>query len=65
MKSLMKFMTGMLFNVVCVRASRCGGFSHCRAQVLECTGSMVVLHGLSCSRACGTFPDQGSFWTRD
>ena len=24
------------------------------------TGSVVVAHGLSCSAACGTFPDQGS-----
>ena len=24
------------------------------------TGSVVVAHGLSCSVACGIFPDQGS-----
>ena len=26
---------------------------------LQSTGSMVVEHGLSCSVACGIFPDQG------
>ena len=26
---------------------------------LESTGSVVVAHGLSCSAACGIFPDQG------
>ena len=26
---------------------------------LESTGSVVVTHGLSCSEACGIFPDQG------
>ena len=27
---------------------------------LQSTGSVVVAHGLSCSAACGIFPDQGS-----
>ena len=41
------------------RASHCGGFS------LQSTGSRhpdsaVVVHRLSCSKACGIFPDQGS-----
>ena len=27
---------------------------------LYSTGSVVVAHGLSCSTACGIFPDQGS-----
>ena len=27
---------------------------------LSSTGSIVVAHGLSCSTACGVFPDQGS-----
>ena len=27
---------------------------------LQSTGSVVVTHGLSCSVACGIFPDQGS-----
>ena len=31
-----------------------GGFSCCRAQA-----SVVMVHGLSCSMACGIFPDQG------
>ena len=26
----------------------------------RCSGSVVVAHGLSCSAACGIFPDQGS-----
>ena len=26
----------------------------------RCAGSVVVVHGLSCSAACGIFPDQGS-----
>ena len=55
-------------------ASHCGGFSCCRAhrlqqlwhvgsvivaRRLQSTGSVVVAHGLSCSTACGIFPDQG------
>ena len=39
--------------------SHCSGFS-CRTQALEYLGSVVVAHGLSCSRACGIFPDEGS-----
>ena len=42
------------------RASHCGGFSRCGAQALGRAGSVVVMHGLSCSAACGFFPDQGS-----
>ena len=54
------------------RASHCSGFSCCGAQALgtrasvvvawglESTGSVVVVHGLSCSTACGIFLDQGS-----
>ena len=30
------------------------------ARGLQSTGSVVVAHGLSCSVACGIFPDQGS-----
>ena len=41
-----------------VWASHCGGFSCCRTRSLECTGSVVVAHGLSCSTACGILPDQ-------
>ena len=53
-------------------ASHCGGFSCCGARALgtrasvvvarglQSTGSVVVVHGLSCSAACGIFPDQGS-----
>jgi len=30
------------------------------APRLQNTGSIIVAHGLSCSLACGIFPDQGS-----
>ena len=47
--------------------SRCTGFSSCStwAQQLWLAGSRAqaqqcVVHGLSCSAACGIFPDQGS-----
>ena len=42
------------------QASHCGGFSCCRAWALGCMGSVVVVHRLNCSAACGIFPDQGS-----
>ena len=52
------------------RASHCGGFFCCGAQALEGMGfscgtwllsaGLIVAHGLSCSRACGILPDQGS-----
>ena len=43
---------------------RCAGFSLCWLLLLWSTGSrhvgsVVVAHGLSCSAACGIFPDQG------
>ena len=46
-------------------SSRCVGLSLSWPLLLQSTGSrhagsVVVAHGLSCSRACGTFPDQGS-----
>ena len=31
-----------------------------RSTSSRCAGSVVVAHGLSCSAACGIFPDQGS-----
>ena len=45
--------------------SRCAGLSPSRPLLLRSTGSrragsVVVAHGLSCSAACGIFPDQGS-----
>ena len=55
-----------------VRASHCDGFSCCRARALgtlasvvvarglQSAGSVAVAHGLSCSTACGIFPDQDS-----
>ena len=42
------------------RASRCSGFSCCGARALGMWASVVVAHRLSCSVACGIFPDQGS-----
>ena len=54
------------------RASHCGGFSCCgapalgvrvsavEARRLQSAGSVVVAHGLSCSMACGIFPEEGS-----
>ena len=42
-----------------VWASHCGGFSCCGAQALGARASVVVAQGLSCSAACGIFPDQG------
>ena len=44
---------------------RCAGLSLSRPLLLRSTGSrhagsVVVAHGLSCSAACGIFPDQGS-----
>ena len=46
-------------------SSRCAGLSLSRPLPLRSTGSrragsVVVEHGLSCSAACGIFPDQGS-----
>ena len=45
--------------------SRCAGLSLSRPRSLRSTGSRragsaIVAHGLSCSAACGIFPDQGS-----
>ena len=49
------------------QASHRSGFSRCRTQALghvgfssRNMGSEVVVLGLSCSAACGIFPDQGS-----
>ena len=46
-------------------SSRCAGLSLSWPLPLRSTGSrragsVVVAHGLSCSAACGIFPDQGS-----
>ena len=46
-------------------SSRCVGLSLLRPLPLRSTGSrhagsVIVAHGLSCSAACGIFPDQGS-----
>ena len=49
---------GLLF--VGARASHCSGFSCCGARALGAPASVVVARRLSCSAACGIFPDQGS-----
>ena len=36
------------------------GLGSCDMRALECTGSVALVRGLSCSSACGIFPDQGS-----
>ena len=36
------------------------GLSSCGSRALGAWASVVVAHGLSCSAACGIFPDQGS-----
>ena len=46
-------------------SSRCAGLSLSwplllRSTGSRCAGSVIVAHGLSCSAACGIFPDQGS-----
>ena len=46
-------------------SSRCAGLTLSRPLLLRSTGSrragsVVVAHGLSCSAACGIFPDEGS-----
>ena len=44
-------------------ASHCGGFSRCGAQALGAQAQelwRMDLVALSCSAACGIFPDQGS-----
>ena len=56
-------------------SSRCTDLSLSRPLLLQSTGSrragsVVVAHGLSCSAACGIFPDQGSnpcplYWQAD
>ena len=48
----------------CYSSLQCVGFSLRQLLLLQSTGSrragsVVVAHGLSCSAACGVFPDQG------
>ena len=43
----------------CTASHSCGFFC-CGARALGARASVVVAHGLSCSVACGIFPDQGS-----
>ena len=60
-----------LLSSCSVLASHCSSFSYCELQALgqvgsvgmlprlKRTGLVVVAYGLSCSAACGIFPDQG------
>ena len=48
------------FSSCGMRVSHCGGFSCCGAQALGTQASVAVVHGLSCSAACGIFLNQGS-----
>ena len=46
------------------RASHCGGFSCGGVGLKSLQDSAVVARGLSCSAACGIFPDQGlNLWS--
>ena len=52
---------GLLIAVVSLlqsTGSRHMGFSSCGLRAVELAGSVAVAYGLSCSKACGTFPDQ-------
>ena len=49
-----------LFSSCAEHASHRDGFSYCGTWVLGLWASGVVVHGLSCSEACGISPDQGS-----
>ena len=42
------------------QASHCSDFSCFGTWALGAQGSIIVVHGLSCSEACGIFMDQGS-----
>ena len=46
-------------SLVAEQGSRCAGFSSCGTQALERRLSSCGARGLSCSMACGIFPDQG------
>ena len=60
--SLLMFIFGSpgAFSSCGAQASHCSGFSYCRAWALGTWASVVVVHGFSCSAACGIFLDQGS-----
>ena len=48
-----------LLSTCGARASHCGGFSYCKHGLWGAWASAIVVHRLSCSVACGIFPDQG------
>ena len=54
-KLLFVALHGLLIAV----ASLVIGSQACGLQELWCTGSVIIVHGLSCSVACGMFPDKG------
>ena len=41
-----------------MQASHCSGFSCVMEHGLKSPGSVVVAHGLRCSKTCGVFADQ-------
>ena len=49
----------MGFSSCGATASHCGGLSCCGAWALGTQASVVVVHGLSCSVACGFFQTKG------
>ena len=48
-----------LLSVCSAQASPCGGCSCSGAQAPGCAGFSSCVHRLSCTTACGIFPDQG------
>ena len=56
--SLVAESRGYSLPVVEAQASHCSGFSYGRVQVPGPAGSVLVVHGLSCSAARGIFLDQ-------
>ena len=49
-----------LFSSCGAPASHCSGFSPWEERAVGAWASVAVAHGLSCSVACGIFPDQES-----
>ena len=53
------FIAARAFSLVAVLRLLIAVTSRCRAWTLGMQNSVVVVHGLSCSAACGVFPNQG------
>ena len=58
---------GVVHTLLTAGAFSCGAWTQgaqpsvVAASRLWSMGSIVVVHGLSCPVACGSFPDQGSY----